>query len=95
MSSEPMLAGVRALLECLSDSCIHDGVTDQYIAITRGQRDELVLKPNRCGLIYLAWQLVEIADREPGAHVHLDEASALDACEMPLVIAHRPAPWDD
>jgi len=72
--------------------CERDGVSTVYLATGRGSHEEFVIKANACGLVHLAVQLLELAER-PANHIHLDEASELEECWKPVVIAHVQDPW--
>ena len=54
-------------------------------AAVRG--DEVTISANREGMVSLANILLDLADGQPGAHVHLDEYNSLEdgSCELIIV----------
>ncbi|MCD6049272.1 MAG: hypothetical protein K0Q55_675 [Verrucomicrobia bacterium] len=61
---------------------------DQYVEVRRTEH-EMILGGNRNGLIWIALQCLELAERgQRGSHIHLDQHSGADVCEGPLVIRH-------
>ena len=62
---------------------------------TRKQCGELVINGNVEGLIYLASEILELAKLNlSGKHVHYDDASALDHCDQPFLIALKSPEWN-
>ena len=49
---------------------------------------EVVVSANREGLLSLASILTDLANEQPGAHVHLDEYNALEEGSAELIIEH-------
>jgi len=63
--------------------CEHPNI---YIEVTNTE-DETHLGANRAGFLYLAIQLLQLADSDYyGNHYHLDEAGAASMCDKPIVI---------
>ena len=53
-------------------------------AAVRG--DEVTISANREGMVSLANILLDLADGQPGAHVHLDEYNSLEVGSCELII---------
>lgn len=91
-------ASLEDVIECVraldGGSIARDGATAQFLEIRRSA-DGVTVSGNREGLIYLARLILEVANKGfAGAHQHFDAASDLDHCDVPLVIAFKPADWD-
>jgi hypothetical protein len=84
------LAEILEALERRFEGCEQDGVSDLFIATTP-EDGQLILGANRCGLIYLATVLVDLALHEPGQHFHLDKASVLEYGQE-IVLSHVATP---
>ena len=61
---------------------------EEGFAITTGTCDGVVsISANRAGLLSLANILTDLANEEPGAHIHLDENNSLEDGSAELVIS--------
>lgn len=61
---------------------------EEGFAITAGTCDGVVsISANRAGLLSLANILTDLANEEPGAHIHLDENNSLEDGSAGLVIS--------
>lgn len=62
--------------------------SSQYVEVRRNEH-EVILGGNQNGLIWLALHCLKLAERgQRGSHIHLDEHSGADVCDVPLVIRH-------
>jgi hypothetical protein len=93
VSSSEHLSAVTNGLDALLAACTKDGTSVVYLATRADDHGPPVLEGNPCGLIRLAMLLVDLAQRYPGAHVHLDHASELDVCEQELIIQYGDPGW--
>jgi hypothetical protein len=97
VNKQPSFDDVLDLLRILDDSFIGaDGATTQFLEVRAGMTGEGVnVNGNLGGLVHLARLVLEVAGKGfVGAHQHLDEASELDVCEVPLVVSFNAAEWD-
>jgi hypothetical protein len=95
---QPSLDHVLDPLRILDNSAIgtDDGTTTQFLEIRKsGNGEGISINGNLKGLVHLARLVLEVAGKGfVGAHQHLDEASEIDICEVPLVISLKLADWD-
>jgi hypothetical protein len=61
--------------------------TAQYVEIRQNEH-EIVLGGNREGLVWLALHCLNLSQQTKGSHIHLDEVSGTNACDIPLIIRH-------
>ena len=50
------------------------------------ENGEIVISANREGLLSLARQLTDLADGEPGDHIHYDEYNSLEEDSQEMII---------
>jgi hypothetical protein len=87
------ISEVAAQLRELDDESVEPGQARHYIEVLSAN-GEVTIGANREGLIWLALQFAELACRnEPGAHVHLDQASMADRADLAIVLRRSKAPW--
>ncbi len=51
----------------------------------------VIISANKEGLLSLAAQLTELAETQPGSHIHYDEFNSLDEGSAEMIIAHSSA----
>jgi hypothetical protein len=81
----------------IDDSSIDCDVSHHFLELvkTGAEGEEVTIRGNREGLIYLALQCLDLAFRKnEGSHHHFDEIEMLDSAEAPLVIAYKSASWE-
>lgn len=59
---------------------------DGFKIQTRVEYDTVVISANREGMLSLAKQLVALADRAPGDHIHYDENNSLETGSAEMII---------
>jgi hypothetical protein len=92
------LSTIIDALEKIDAASVDNGVSRHFLEVvkTGAKREEITIRGNREGLIYLALKCLDLALRKnEGSHHHFDEVSMLDTAEAPLVIAYKSAAWDD
>ena len=52
------------------------------------EKDTVIMRLNRAGLLSLAGQLAALAEEKPGSHVHYDEYNSLETGSAELIIEH-------
>ena len=81
-----LLRQLRSLLEAAG------GFEASSIEI-RDSGHEVVVCGNKAGLIWLASQVLALAERTTfGAHIHIDSASGADVADRPLILQLSCAP---
>lgn len=76
----------------LDESFIKDGVSAHFLQIIKNEH-EVVIRGNYEGLIYLAKNILQIAEKKTeGSHIHLDSSGILDRCDVDTVIAYHSEP---
>ena len=89
------ISEIAAQLRELDNDSVKSGQARQYIELLSAN-GEVTIGANREGLIWLALQFAELAcGNEPGAHVHLDEASMADRADLAIVLRRIKPPWDN
>lgn len=85
MSSESEeLDRVQALLQDLAGRAEVDGIDYTVLSTRRDESGATILVADRFGLLRVAAHLVALARKQPGAHVHFDESSELEQCDVAL-----------
>lgn len=74
---------------------IDGGIAKQFLRVATLENGEVVVQGNSEGLVHLALIILRLVQKEVGSHVHLDEASIVDQCDQPLVIAKCVADWEE
>ena len=59
---------------------------DGFVIKTRAEDGTFVISANREGCLSLAKQLAELADAEPGSHIHYDENNSLEDGSAEMII---------
>lgn len=59
---------------------------DGFIIKTASENGEIMISANREGLLSLARQLTDLADGEPGDHIHYDEYNSLEEDSQEMII---------
>ena len=76
-------------LEELDSFSIKNGVSKHYLEITK-KEDETILFANKEGLVWLACEILKLAEKESeGSHIHIDENGLADRAETNLVISYK------
>ena len=77
----------------LDAKAIKDNVSSHFVEITSAQ-NEVVIAGNQEGLIYLALQLLLVAEKGyVGSHCHIDEASIADRADVAVVFVLKNPKW--
>ena len=86
------MTDLKELIEALSATAETDAaLTAQYVEVRRNEH-EVILGGNRQGLTWLALQCLKLAEGQRGSHIHVDEHSNAEVCDVPLVIRHWTQP---
>ncbi len=65
---------------------MHTKWVDGFEIRTSTREGEVTISANREGLLSLASILVDLAEQDPGSHVHLDEHNSLEDGSVELII---------
>ena len=81
-----VLAGVIEHLSTVDlENCSGENLIDLSVKID--ENGDLIVVGNSEGLIYLATSIISLVQRQiPGSHLHFDQHSVLDECDMPMII---------
>jgi len=84
------------LLQQFDDSFVVDDVSNHFVQIIHSKtHDEVQIVGNTAGLIHIARQILEVANRQvEGSHHHFDANGIADECDIPVVVTLRQAEWD-
>lgn len=96
MNGSTEIERIRDALVRMADDAEVDGVDYSVLSTSLDDSGATVLFGDKYGLLRVAAHLVALAAQSPGGHVHLDEHSELEQCEVPLIISRvaerRPLP---
>jgi hypothetical protein len=86
------LSEITNELEKIDAASVDGGVSRHFLEVikTGAEREEITIRGNREGLIYLALKCLDLALlKNEGAHHHFDECEMLTTAEAPLVITYK------
>ncbi len=90
MNQSADLKQIQEALTQLANESEIDGIDYTVLNTRKDESGATVLAGDKFGLLRVAAHLVALARKSPGAHVHFDEHSELEECEVPLVLSRVP-----
>lgn len=81
-------------LEEINSLSTNNELSSHYIGITKNNT-ETVLKVNKQGLVWLALEVLKLAEKQQeGRHLHIDECGLADKAETNIIITYKSAEWE-